>query len=82
MIQATTRTIVFRALAGDLRGTKHVVGALEVEDEDAVFTARDLPGFGAPVYPTGRKINLVQASGRAGRSARRWDRPARKSTWH
>ena len=51
---------------GELRITKRAVDALEVEDRDAVFWDRDLPGFGVRVYPSGRKVYVVQARGPCG----------------
>lgn len=46
--------------------TKRVVDTLSVEDRDAVFWDRDLPGFGLRVYPSGLKQYVVQSRGPAG----------------
>ena len=46
--------------------TKRVVDALAVEGKDAVFWDRDLPGFGIRVYPSGRKVYVVQSRGPGG----------------
>ena len=51
---------------GELTISKRAVDALSVEDRDAVFWDRDLPGFGVRVYPSGRKIYVVQSRGPAG----------------
>ena len=50
----------------DLRITKRSVDALRVEDKDAVFWDRDLPGFGVRVHATGRKVYVVQSRGPGG----------------
>ena len=50
----------------ELRITKRTVDALPVEDKDAVFWDRDLPGFGVRVYPSGKKVYVVQARGPGG----------------
>ena len=42
------------------------VDALAVEDRDALFWDRDLPGFGVRVYPSGAKVYVVQSRGPAG----------------
>ena len=49
--------------------TKRTVDRLSVEDRDAVFWDRDLPGFGVRVYPSGAKVFVVQCRG-SGRSQR------------
>ena len=46
--------------------TKRSVDALRVEGKDAIFWDRDLPGFGVRVYPTGRKVYVVQSRGPTG----------------
>ena len=46
--------------------TKRVVDTLSVEDTDAVFWDRDLPGFGIRVYPSGLKKYVVQSRGPGG----------------
>ena len=51
------------ARRSDLRITKRTVDSLAVEDKDAVFWDHDLPGFGVRVYPTGRKVYVVQSRG-------------------
>ena len=40
--------------------TKRIVDRLAVNGKDAVFWDSDLPGFGIRVYPTGRKVYVVQ----------------------
>ena len=40
--------------------TKRIVDRLAVHSKDAVFWDSDLPGFGIRVYPTGRKVYVVQ----------------------
>ena len=50
----------------ELKLTKRVVDALEVESKDAVFWDRDLAGFGVRVHPMGRKVKLVQTRGPGG----------------
>lgn len=47
----------------DLVITKRSVDALAVEGKDAVFWDRRLPGFGVRMYPTGRKVYIVQSRG-------------------
>ena len=47
----------------DLRISKRAVDALSVEGREAVFWDRDLPGFGVRVYPSGRKVYVVQSRG-------------------
>ena len=49
--------------------TKRIVDRLAVNGKDAVFWDSELPGFGIRVYPTGRKIYVVQtrANGRSKR---------------
>ena len=49
--------------------TKRVVDRLSVDGKDTVFWDRDLPGFGIRVYPSGRKVYVVQS--RAGGKSRR-----------
>ena len=49
--------------------TKRIVDRLEVDDKDAVFWDRELPGFGLRVYPSGAKVYVVQTRC-AGRSKR------------
>ena len=46
--------------------SKRTVDALAADGRDAVFWDRDLPGFGIRVYPSGRKVYLVQARGPKG----------------
>ena len=46
--------------------TKRSVDGLRVEGKDAIFWDRDLPGFGVRVYPTGRKVYVVQSRGPTG----------------
>ena len=36
--------------------TKRIVDRLAVDDKDAVFWDRELPGFGLRVYPSGAKV--------------------------
>ena len=40
--------------------SKRTVDGLSVEDKDAVFWDRQLPGFGVRVYPSGSKVYVVQ----------------------
>ena len=49
--------------------TKRIVDRLAVDDKDAVFWDRELPGFGLRVYPSGAKVYVVQTRC-AGRSKR------------
>ena len=46
--------------------SKRTVDALFVEDRDAVFWDRNLQGFGVRVYPSGRKVYVVQTRGPGG----------------
>ena len=50
----------------ELTISKRTVDGLSVEAKDAVFWDRELPGFGARVYPSGRKIYVVQSRGPGG----------------
>ena len=50
----------------DLTISKRTVDALSVEGREAVFWDRDLPGFGVRVYPSGRKVYVVQSRGPKG----------------
>ena len=49
--------------------TKRIVDRLAVDDKDAVFRDRELPGFGLRVYPSGAKVHVVRTRC-AGRSKR------------
>ena len=49
--------------------TKRIVDRLAVDDKDALFWDRELPGFGLRVYPSGAKVYVVQTRC-AGRSKR------------
>ena len=51
---------------GELTISKRTVDGLSVEDREAVFWDRELPGFGVRVYPSGRKIYVAQSRGPAG----------------
>ena len=53
---------------GDFKITKRAVDGLSVQGKDAVFWDRDLPGFGVRVYPSGRKVYVVQSRGPGGLS--------------
>ena len=44
----------------DLTLSKRIIDRLAVDDKDAVFWDRDLPGFGIRVYPSGAKVYVVQ----------------------
>ena len=46
--------------------SRRTVDRLTVGSRDAVFWDRDLPGFGVRVYPSGRKMFVVQCRGPAG----------------
>ena len=46
--------------------SKRTVDALSVENRDAVFWDRNLPGFGVRVYPSGLKKYVVQCRGSGG----------------
>ena len=50
----------------ELTLSKRTVDGLAVEAKDAVFWDRELPGFGVRVYPSGRKIFVVQSRGPGG----------------
>ena len=50
----------------DLTISKRTVDLLSVERKDAVFWDHDLPGFGVRVYPSGRKVYVVQSRGPSG----------------
>ena len=41
--------------------SKRIVDRLPVDRKDAVFWDRELPGFGVRVYPSGRKVYVVQS---------------------
>ena len=41
--------------------SKRIVDRLTVNGKDAIFWDSDLPGFGVRVYPSGRKVYVVQA---------------------
>ena len=49
-----------------LKLSRRTVDRLSVVGKDAVFWDRDLPGFGVRVYPSGRKVFVVQCRGPAG----------------
>ena len=49
--------------------SKRIIDRLSVDDKDAVFWDRDLPGFGIRVYPSGAKVYVVQSRA-LGRSKR------------
>ena len=44
----------------DLTLSKRIIDRLAVDNKDAVFWDRDLPGFGIRVYPSGVKVYVVQ----------------------
>ena len=50
----------------ELTLSKRTVDGLAVEGKDAVFWDRELAGFGVRVYPSGRKIYVVQSRGPGG----------------
>ncbi len=64
--------------------TKRTVDRLSVNGKDAVFWDNDLPGFGVRVYPSGKKVFVVQtrAFGRSKRVSlgRHGDCPAMESS--
>ena len=39
--------------------SKRTVDGLSVDEKDAVFWDRELPGFGVRVYPSGSKVYVV-----------------------
>ena len=47
----------------ELTISKRTVDGLSVEKRDAVFWDRGLPGFGVRVYPSGKKVFVVQSRG-------------------
>lgn len=49
--------------------SKRTVDGLAVEEKDAVFWDRELPGFGVRVYPSGSRVYVVQC--RSGGKSRR-----------
>ena len=63
---ARERRKILMPKRGELTISKRTVDALSVESRDTVFWDRDLPGFGVRVYPSGRKIFVVQSRGPAG----------------
>ena len=50
----------------ELKLSRSVVDGLSAGDRDLVFWDRALPGFGVRVYPSGRKIYVVQSRGPSG----------------
>ena len=50
----------------DLTISKRTVDLLSVEGKDTVFWDHDLSGFGVRVYPSGRKVYVVQSRGPGG----------------
>ena len=50
----------------DLTISKRTVDGLAVDAKDTIFWDLDLPGFGVRVYPSGRKVYVVQSRGPAG----------------
>ncbi len=46
--------------------SRRTVDGLEVTGKEAVFWDRNLPGFGVRVYPSGRKVYVVQSRGPGG----------------
>ena len=48
----------------DLTISKRTVDSLSAETRDTVYWDRDLPGFGVRVYPSGRKVYVVQSRAR------------------
>ena len=50
----------------ELTLSKRTVDGLAVEGKDAVFWDRELAGFGVRVYPSGRKLYVVQSRGPRG----------------
>ncbi|MCY4551012.1 MAG: hypothetical protein OXC28_21875 [Defluviicoccus sp.] len=43
----------------DRRISRRTVDGLSVEEKDAVFWNRELPGFGVRVYPSGSKVYVL-----------------------
>ncbi len=50
----------------EFRITEHAVAGLRAEGKDTVFWDRDLAGFGVRVYPSGRRVYVVQSRGPGG----------------
>ena len=50
----------------ELTLSKRTVDGLSAEGKDVVFWDREVPGFGIRVYPSGRKIYVVQSRGPGG----------------
>ena len=50
----------------ELTISKRTVDGLPVEEKDATFWDRELPGFGVRVYPSGSRVYIAQCRGPAG----------------
>ena len=58
--------VIFMSQCQEHAISKRTVDALSVENTDAIFWDRNLQGFGVRVYPSGRKVYVVQSRGPGG----------------